>query len=40
MKLINSLSEYNYMISRINFEASNKYNSLQNLNNKNTFPFI
>ena len=30
MKLINSLSEYNYMISRINFEASNKYNSLQN----------
>ena len=30
MKLINSLSDYNYMISRINFEASNKYNGLQN----------
>ena len=30
MKLINSLSDYNYMISRINFEASNKFNGLQN----------
>ena len=29
MKLINSFGEFNYMISKTNFEASNKYNNLQ-----------
>ena len=28
--LINGLTEFNYMINKINFEASNKYNALQN----------
>ena len=30
MKLLNGFSEFNYIISGINVEASNKYNSLQN----------
>ena len=30
MKLINGFSEFNYIISGANFEASNKYNNLQN----------
>ena len=30
MKLLNSFSEFNFMISKMNFEASNKYSNLQN----------
>ena len=30
LKLLNNFSEFNYMISKMNFEASNKYNTLQN----------
>ena len=30
MELINCFSEYNYIISKMNYEASNKYNNLQN----------
>ena len=30
MKLLNGFSEFNYIISGVNFEASNKYNNLQN----------
>ena len=35
MKLINSFGEFNFMISKMNFEASNKYNNLQNNIKKN-----
>ena len=30
MKLLNGFSEFNYMLSKINFEESNKFNNLQN----------
>ena len=30
MKLLNRFSEFNYMLSKINFEESNKFNNLQN----------
>ena len=30
MKLLNGFSDYNYMLSKINFEESNKFNNLQN----------
>ena len=30
MILINNLNEFNYMLSKISLEASNKYNTLQN----------